>query len=1166
MFIKPIENLKEIKNIDNNIRKNKTPLLIYGLTNSQKAHIAHYIVRKFNKKVLFITYDDVEARTLYEDLSSYLHGDAYLYPARDALFYKIDAVSLDMMGKRLKAIYNIFDEKPSAFVATIDAVMNKMIPKELFLKYKYEFKIGDTLNLEELSSSLVTMGYERVSMVEGKGQFSIRGGIIDLFSPMMEDAYRIELFDDVIDSIRKFDVFSQRSLKNESMIDIFPGKEFILEGENLKAGISNLSNYLNSYVSKIKELQSGKAEKLKKKFDEIMEDISVTKNVSNIGELIEFFYKKTYSIIDYFDDAILIIDENTRVKERANSIKGEFDENFKLLLESGEVIPKQINLLYDYDEIVKMIDNKMIILMNTLIRTDINLNPESIVNFISRSMHPFHGKLELLTDDLKYYKRAGYKVILLSSNVERAKILKDSLISYGLEVPIIDDEEYDVENSGIVIYPGTISEGFEYVDAKFAVISDVEIFGQSKKPRKVFKIKNGNRLKNFTELTVGSYVVHINYGIGRYEGIDKITIDGVTKDYLKVIYAGGDKLFIPVDKFDLIQKYIGPEDKPPKLSKLGGNEWTRAKRKARRAVQELAKDLIKLYAKRQMMKGYAFSKDTPWQKEFEERFPYEETEDQLRCTEEIKEDMEKDRPMDRLLCGDVGYGKTEVALRAAFKAVGDGKQVAFLCPTTILAEQHYTNFIQRFADFPVKVEMLSRFRNHKEQKEIIKSINDGIIDIIVGTHRILQDDVKFKNLGLLIIDEEQRFGVAHKEKIKKLRENVDVLSLSATPIPRTLHMSLVGIRDMSVIENPPEDRYPVQTYVIEFNEELIRDAIMREIGRGGQVYFVYNRINGIQKMALLINELVPNCRIAVAHGQMDEGQLEEIMIDFLNGKYDVLVCTTIIETGLDIPNVNTIIVCDADRMGLSQLYQLRGRVGRSNRLAYAYFTYRKDKVITEVAEKRLEAIKEFTEFGSGFKIAMRDLEIRGAGNLLGAEQHGHIDAIGYDMYLKLLDDAVRSLKGEKVDEKLSTSIDIKVNAYIDSEYISDENQRLEMYKKISSIESKKDTQDIIDELIDRFKEFPKPVEALIDVAYLKTLAEKAMITDISEKASSVVLKFKDDKSVNLGIINSLIKDYKGKLMFSGQFPPYLTYKYDKKETILKELISLVEKIKCLQIN
>lgn len=1166
MFIKTIGNLREIIDLREAIAGGKTPVLIYGLTDSQKSHITHYIMKEFKKKVLFITYNDVQARMIYEDLDSFTHGNAFLYPSRDVLFFKIEAASLDVIGRRLITIKNVLDDEPHGFVASIDALLNKMIPQELFKKYTFNYKTGDALNIEKLAKDLVIMGYERVPLIEGKGQFSIRGGIIDIYSPMDTDAYRIELFDDIIDSIRKFDIFSQRSIQNINEIVLFPAREFILEKENIKNGVTNLSRNLNSYLSKIRETNSGRLEKVHNKFDEIMERITESKSLANIPGMINFFYPKTYSLIDYFDDVIIILDENIRIKQRSYNILTEFEENFKLLLESGEVLPEQAGLLYRYEDVTKKLDGRTYLLMNTLVKADNEIQPKIIVNFVSKTMHPFHGKIELLVEDLKYYKKNGYRVLILSSNIERSFILKNTLLNYGFEIPVVEDEEYDIPEGGIAIYPGTISKGFEYVDAKFIVISDVEVFGQSRKARKAVKIKNGSRIKNFTELNVGSYIVHVNYGIGKYEGIEKITVDGITKDYLKIIYAGGDKLFIPVEQFDLIQKYIGPEDKPPKLNKLGGSEWARAKKKAKKAVEELAKDLLKLYAKRQTMKGFAFRKDTPWQKEFEDKFPYEETEDQLRCIQEIKEDMEKEKPMDRLLCGDVGYGKTEVALRAAFKAAVDGKQVAFLCPTTILAQQHYTNFIQRFKDFPIRIEMLSRFRKHKEQLNIIKLLNEGVIDIIIGTHRLLQQDIKFRDLGLLIIDEEQRFGVTHKEKIKKFKENIDVLSLSATPIPRTLHMSLIGIRDMSVLENPPEDRYPVQTYVVEFNEEMIRDAILKEIGRGGQVYFVYNRINGINKMASLINELIPYCRVGIAHGQMEEDKLEKIMVDFLNNEYDVLVCTTIIETGLDIPNVNTIIVCDADRMGLSQLYQLRGRVGRSNRLAYAYFTYRRDKILTEVAEKRLEAIKEFTEFGSGFKIAMKDLEIRGAGNLLGAEQHGHIDAVGYDMYLKLLDEAIKSLKGDLKEEKIDTVIDIKVNAYIDSSYIEDENQKLEMYKKISQIETKEDMEDIIDELIDRFNEYPKPVETLLDVAYLKVLAQQVSITDIIEKNSSVLLKFKDINSVKAGIVESLTKEYKGNLLFSGKVPPYLTYRINKKENITKELIELLEKLKSLQMH
>ncbi|KUK34238.1 MAG: Transcription-repair coupling factor, partial [Caldanaerobacter subterraneus] len=727
-----------------------------------------------------------------------------------------------------------------------------------------------------------------------------------------EYPYRIELFDDEIDSIRTFDVITQRSLENIDKINIFPATEFIAGAEHIKKGISAVSNYLNSYLSKIKKSKSGIAEKLQQKFEEIMEEITESKRVENIYELIDYFYDDVYSIVDYMgEDAVIILDESSRIKQRVNNLQMEFNENFKALLEKGEVLPEQSKLFFDYEEILKRVKNNFLLIMNTLAKPGNELQPQTIVNFVSRSMHHFHGNMDILVDDLKYYKNAGYKVLLLSGNQERARILKDTLDSFNIDTVVIKDSEYDIQKGQVVIYAASVSKGFEYVDAKFAVISDGEIFGQTKRRKRTVKIKNADKIKSFTELEIGSYVVHVNYGIGKYEGIEKIKVDGIVRDYLKIIYAGGDTLFVPVEQLDLVQKYVGPTDNPPKLNKLGGSEWLKAKRKAKKAVEDLAKDLIQLYAKRQMVKGHAFSPDTPWQKEFEEQFPYEETEDQLRCIKEIKEDMEKDRPMDRLLCGDVGYGKTEVALRAAFKAVADGKQVAFLCPTTILAYQHYANFIERFKEFPVKIEMLSRFRTPKEQSKIIKELAEGNIDIIVGTHRLLQNDIKFKDLGLLIIDEEQRFGVVHKEKIKKLKENIDVLTLSATPIPRTLHMSLIGIRDMSVLENPPEDRFPVETYVMEFNEELIKDAILREIGRGGQVYFVYNRVNGIEKMASLVKDLVPGCRVAVAHGQMEESQLEKVMIDFLNGEYDVLVSTTIIETGLDIPNVNTIIVYDA---------------------------------------------------------------------------------------------------------------------------------------------------------------------------------------------------------------------------------------------------------------
>jgi transcription-repair coupling factor (superfamily II helicase) len=737
--------------------------------------------------------------------------------------------------------------------------------------------------------------------------------------------------------------------------------------------------------------------------------------------------------------------------------------------------------------------------------------------------------------------------------------LVQSLIDQNIEAIYKSSLDIELQDGHIVVLPGTLSNGFEFPSIRYAVISDREVFTT---PKKEGPKRKGRLIKAFTDLKVGDFVVHENHGIGQYVGIEKLTVGGLTRDYLNIKYGGNDKLYIPTDQLDMIQKYIGGEDKLPKLNKLGSVEWTKTKSKAQHSIQALAIDLLKLYAERQQKIGFSFSKDSRWQKEFEDMFPYEETEDQLRCIEEIKRDMEDERVMDRLLCGDVGYGKTEVALRAAFKCVMDSKQAAILAPTTILAQQHYNTCIQRFGSFPVKIDVLSRFKSASELKKAVSDLKSGNLDIIIGTHKLLQESIKFKDLGLLIIDEEQKFGVGHKEKIKSLKTNLDVLTLSATPIPRTLHMSMIGIRDISLIEEPPEERYPVQTYVMEHNEDVIRDAIFKEIARGGQVYFLHNRVRSIAKTAAHIKELVPEARVAYAHGQMDEKQLEDTMLDFYNGEYDVLVCTTIIEAGLDIPNVNTIIITDADKMGLSQLYQLRGRVGRSNRLAYAYFTYQKDKVLSEVAEKRLQAIKEFTEFGSGFKIAMRDLEIRGTGNLLGKEQHGHMEAIGYDLFIKLLEETLQELKGEAPVKRVETSIELQINAYIPESYISDENQKIEMYKKIASISDQQDLFDIEEEIEDRFGDIPTMVRNLLSIAYVKQLAQMCGISNIGQRNNNIAIKFKTDKFIKAQTAMQIASDYKGRILFTASEQPYFTLKCsdEKPEELLKDIRDIVEKI------
>jgi transcription-repair coupling factor (superfamily II helicase) len=726
-----------------------------------------------------------------------------------------------------------------------------------------------------------------------------------------------------------------------------------------------------------------------------------------------------------------------------------------------------------------------------------------------------------------------------------------------------DELDIELKEGHVVVLPGILNSGFDFPSIKYAVISDREAFGSK---RKRVEKKKGKAINVFTDLKAGDFVVHENHGIGQYIGIEKLKIDNIVRDYLHIKYSGNDKLFIPTDQLEMIQKYIGSEDKGPKLNKLGGAEWIRVKAKAKKAIETLAIDLLKLYAERQQAVGFEFSQDTRWQKEFEDMFQYHETQDQLRCIEEIKQSMENTKVMDRLLCGDVGYGKTEVALRAAFKCIMDNKQVAILVPTTILAQQHYNTCIQRFASFPVNIDVLSRFKTHAEQSKVIDNIRNGNIDIIIGTHRLLQNDLVFRDLGLLIIDEEQRFGVAHKEKIKSLKKNVDVLTLTATPIPRTLHMSLIGIRDISIIEEPPEERYPVQTYVMEHNEEVIRDAIAKEIGRGGQVYYLHNRVRSIQKIASKLKAMVPEARVAVAHGQMEEKILEDTMLDFYNNEYDVLVCTTIIEAGLDIPNVNTIIISDADKMGLSQLYQLRGRVGRSNRLAYAYLTYQRDKVLNEVAEKRLQAIREFTEFGSGFKIAMRDLEIRGTGNLLGREQHGHMEAIGYDLYIKLLEDSVRELKGEEAVETVDTSIELQISAFIPESYITDENQKIEIYKKIAYIGSREYLYDIEEEIEDRFGDIPQVVRNLLDISYIKHLAGQCGVISITQKKNNIIVKFYSDKSITPQTVVKIAGEYINKLLFTASGQPYFTIMIDedKQDEYMKFLKEFLEKISSFQ--
>ena len=1114
VLIYPLQNSKEYKDVINCINSNKGSLLINGLLSVQKPHITYSIYNELNRQIIFVASTDLEAKKAYEDLSFYMKDKVIYLGTQDIYFYHLDAKDRNEEAKKLKTLLRLAKGEKVVLVTSAEAILRKYIPKDVLLNNTFNYKVGDVINLQELSDKLVSLGYERVSKIEGFGQFSIRGGIIDIFSLEYTNPIRMELFDDEIDSIRTFDVFSQKSIDKIKKVTITPSREFIYP-ENI-----------NDAVAHIKK-ETGKLTN-----DDIfssIDNISSKTYFEGIENYIDYIYpNENKSIFTYLnDDAVIFINDISRLKERCENFTDSFKENYNLNLERGLALKNQGNLIYNYNDIEFLCEDKKIIL-NTLLPKPVNdFKVTNIVNFESREVPTFNAKMDVLSEELNRLKYNGYKVILATGTLERAKKLNKDLLDLGLETTVSRKRDIEIKSSQIIIIPAQISSGFEYKGIKFVVITDNEMIGVNKRvsSTKKKKKKNGQKIESFLDLNIGDYVVHENSGIGRYTGIEQIAVNGTKKDYMKIIYQGGDNLYVPIDQMDKVQKYIGSDADKVKLNKLGSSDWSKAKAKVKKEIEDMTKDLIELYAKREEVKGYKYSKDTPWQHEFEALFPHEETDDQLKAIKETKKDMESDKVMDRLVCGDVGYGKTEVAIRAIFKACMDQKQVAVLVPTTILAQQHYNTFKERFENYPIRVEVLSRFKTPKQQKEIINDAKKGLVDVLIGTHRIVSKDINLPNLGLVVIDEEQRFGVKHKESLKKIKSTVDVLTLSATPIPRTLHMSLSGIRDMSVIEEPPQERHPVITYVTEAKDSIIQDEIEREIARGGQVFFVYNRVEHIEEMASRIKRLVPDARVAVAHGRMTSKVLEDIILSFLNKEYDVLVCTTIIETGMDISNANTMMIYDADKMGLAQLYQLRGRVGRSSRQGYAYLMYEKDKVLSEIAEKRLKAIKEFTEFGSGFKIAMRDLEIRGAGNILGSQQHGHMAVIGYDLYVKMLNEAISKVKGEPIVEEIDVEIDLTVNAYIPDEYIPDELTKIEMYKKIASIENKEDMMEVEEELEDRFSDLPKSVQTLLKISYIKSLCKKMKIEKVRQLKDEIWLlpltKYKTKEKVGYKIVSEL---------------------------------------------
>lgn len=1114
-LIQPLLKLNEYGEIQSRLKSNRGVLQLSGCIESQKAHVIYGLGQE-KKNRLIVTENELKAKELYEDMRFY-DPDVMLYPARDLIFFQADIHGNLLTKQRMRVIAALLEKKNVTVVTSMSGCMEYLMPLSVIKDHVLHFRNDSVIDVEKLKKDLINMGFEYNVQAEAPGQFAVRGGIIDIFLLTEENPVRIELWDDEIDSIRSFDAESQRSIENLEEIRIYPASEMVWDNEVLEKGLKAIEKEKDTSVKRLRDaFLTEEAARLKNTVNEAVNAMKEYHDFSSAEHFIRYFYKEPVIFPDYFsvEDSVFFLDETNRLLETGEAVEHEFRESMKNRLEKGYLLAGQTDLLCSCRQTVQKLNQKNCVSVCTIEQQKADWDIKASFHMTAKSVNPYNNSFELLVKDLQQWKKRGYQMILLSSSRTRARRLAQDLQEEGLSAFYSEDMDRQISPGEIVTAHGYARRGFEYPMIQFVLITESDIFGKEKKKKRKKTEYSGKKIQSFSELSVGDYVVHENHGLGIYRGIEKVTVDRVVKDYIKIEYSGKSNLYILATQLDMLQKYAGADAKVTKLNRLGGQEWNKTKTKVRSSVKNIAKELVALYAARQSKNGYQYEPDTVWQKEFEEMFPFEETEDQLAAIEATKRDMESKKIMDRLVCGDVGYGKTEIAIRAAFKAVQEGKQVVYLVPTTILAQQHYNTFVQRMKDFPVRVDLLCRFKTDAEQKKTISDLKKGLVDILIGTHRVLSKDVKFKDLGMLIIDEEQRFGVTHKEKIKQMKENVDVLTLTATPIPRTLHMSLIGIRDMSVLEEAPMDRMPIQTYVMEYNEEMVREAISRELARGGQVYYVYNRVNDIDEVTNRIAKLVPEANIAFAHGQMHERELEKIMYGFINGEIDVLVSTTIIETGLDISNANTMIIHDADQMGLSQLYQLRGRVGRSNRTAYAFLMYKKNKMLKEVAEKRLHAIREFTDLGSGFKIAMRDLEIRGAGNLLGAEQHGHMEAVGYDLYCKMLDEAVKEEKGIVQQEDFETTIDLDVDAYIPPRYIPNEYQKLDIYKRIAGIENEEEYEDMMEELLDRFGEPPKSVQNLLAIANMKALAHRVYVKEIKQSGTDVKLYLFERAKIN----------------------------------------------------
>ncbi len=1135
----------EYNSLTDNIAEGLLPQAIFGVEYGSFVLNILTLFRDYNKLVVMVENEAV-GRRLQDDLAPHV-AKIYLFDKLEITFFDAYSHSHQTENARLSFLYHLMEDDDGLFIMPVDSTFLPLNQPLYYLNERLALSVGDEISRDEFLNQLVAYGYTAEEVVEATGQFAVRGGIVDILPPLYKNPLRIEFFGDEIDSLRHYDITTLRSIENIEAVVIRPCREGLLFGDQVDAAIARVEQRRNMAKS---DLQ-------KQRLAKLLDDLKEGLNADQRYQMLPLYLTEQSTIFDYIGDTLTLYWHFNRIVERNRSRYQDWQERFKHHLEKGDVLAEQIHLMIEPDSWLTAVDGAKTLIFSGLKTPLQQVKLKSIIDYRFREAPNYHRQFDMAKADIGHWISNNYAVYIALNDDDKLNGVAEVLDEGGLTSQIVREAD---GRPGIHIVKGDFPSGFSTDTFKVAVLTENELFGK----RHVLKrrrIKHAKSIKSFTDLSSGDYVVHDTHGIGKYLGVFQLTVDGKKKDFLKISYKADDVLYVPVERMEALQKYIGADVAKVRLSKLGGTEWIKTKQRVKKSVEDMTDELIELYAERRARKGFAFSADGDWQHQFELAFPYRETDDQLKCIAEIKRDMESAKPMERLLCGDVGYGKTEVAMRAIFKAVTDSKQAAVLVPTTILAQQHYDTLTHRFSSFPVTIAVLSRFRTKRQIDQTLDDIRSGVVDIVVGTHRLLSNDVKFKDLGLLVVDEEQRFGVKHKEKIKSLKSNIDVLTLSATPIPRTLHMSLTGIRDLSTIEDPPEERYPIQTYVLGYQQTAIREAILREIDRRGQVYFVHNRVYDIDRVTSQLRNLVPEARIEYAHGKMKDTELEAKMYAFMNGEFDVLVSTTIVESGLDIANVNTMIVNHADRFGLSQLYQLRGRVGRSNRLAYAYLTYQRDKVLTELAEKRLRAIKEFTELGSGFKIAMRDLELRGAGTLLGAEQHGHMSAVGYELYTKLLEEAVVKAKGGEVATPIDSEIEISCEAYIPQYYIKNAKFKIDVYKRISAIRFSDDKYQIQDDLIDLYGDIPKSVLNLIDIGYLRAMASKHQFAKVSAEKGVLSFVYAETAQINPLLISVVLSEYNGKgLEFKASLPIQFQYKMDKKKRSDNDVLSAATEI------